>query len=329
MIPGSRVRVGARKGKYAELLNGKEGVCIKFFEDEGLWVVDIAGEGATRQFKFSPASLYLVNELPLNTKDIGDCGDIAIKVWSFSGNHTASVVIHCAKRVIDLKSLLRRPLHAPEHFQTLLYGGVELHDFETLYAAGLRAGSEEVQLIRKATGQEQLLNLLQKGEGKQEKGVGVDSLEVLLHALDCADVNMTQDGRNALHWAAAASVSSRIATNLVSAMIDDAKFSGLNERDSFGETALHIAARNGKLGVCRFLLDHPQFAEANGLDARGHTALHLAARNGHTAICDLLVTHEKFTEVNAFDERRRSALQLAQPHVRPVLLALRDQMEPS
>lgn len=64
----------------------------------------------------------------------------------------------------------------------------------------------------------------------------------------------------------------------------------LNEdRDDFGRTALHLAAKNGFAGLVRILADNA--ADLNSCVARKepHTALHLAALNGHTQVLRVLL----------------------------------------
>ena len=55
---------------------------------------------------------------------------------------------------------------------------------------------------------------------------------------------------------------------------------GVNEKDSEGETALHLAARHGLDEVTRFLLDH---GANHKLSSRsGNLPLDVAVQNGHT-----------------------------------------------
>jgi len=56
------------------------------------------------------------------------------------------------------------------------------------------------------------------------------------------------------------------------------------------QTALHLAAEGGHLGIVELLLARcPELTEA--VDYFSNTALHLAARNGHDAIVKLLLSH--------------------------------------
>lgn len=64
----------------------------------------------------------------------------------------------------------------------------------------------------------------------------------------------------------------------------------LHDRDNSGYTALHYAARNGHLSICRALLD-----AGIGIDERTHggvTALHRAAMMGHHEIVNLLLARK-------------------------------------
>ena len=52
-----------------------------------------------------------------------------------------------------------------------------------------------------------------------------------------------------------------------------------NDRDNFGYTALHYAARNGNLEICQILIRSGN-AEVNAVTKSGATALHRAAMMG-------------------------------------------------
>lgn len=61
-----------------------------------------------------------------------------------------------------------------------------------------------------------------------------------------------------------------------------------NHQDSYGATALHLAAQNGHAAVVQLLLDyHP--ASINLVDNRGRTPVAWASRNGHQAVAELLI----------------------------------------
>jgi len=58
-------------------------------------------------------------------------------------------------------------------------------------------------------------------------------------------------------------------------------------REAWEETPLHVAARSGNVGMCQLLLGRG--AAVNAMDLDGQTPLITAARAGHSAICDLLL----------------------------------------
>ena len=65
-----------------------------------------------------------------------------------------------------------------------------------------------------------------------------------------------------------------------------------NETNNYGESPLHIAAREGYLSVCHLFinnLERTTFREAKV----GDTPLHCAARNGNLAICRLFINKLK------------------------------------
>ena len=61
----------------------------------------------------------------------------------------------------------------------------------------------------------------------------------------------------------------------------------MEEQTRLGMTSLSLAAREGHIGVTKFLLESE--ARASDGDFRGDTALHHAAANGHVFIVDLLL----------------------------------------
>ncbi len=67
----------------------------------------------------------------------------------------------------------------------------------------------------------------------------------------------------------------------------------LEQRDLLGKTPLHVAARQGSLGLLQWLVDTLQknhFPAASTLkDKAGYTVLHDAAQYGHVAVCDYLI----------------------------------------
>ena len=60
-----------------------------------------------------------------------------------------------------------------------------------------------------------------------------------------------------------------------------------NPEDRFGRTALHIAAREGHLTVCKILLEVAK--NKSPKDNNGRVPLHMAAREGHLPVCQLLL----------------------------------------
>ena len=62
-----------------------------------------------------------------------------------------------------------------------------------------------------------------------------------------------------------------------------------------GDTALHIAASDGRAACCQVLLDEPTFSLANAVNVNQATALHLAAYFGHADCAATLMAHPSFT----------------------------------
>ncbi|KAI8906913.1 ankyrin repeat protein, partial [Gorgonomyces haynaldii] len=59
----------------------------------------------------------------------------------------------------------------------------------------------------------------------------------------------------------------------------------INQKDTFGMTALHYAAEEGHLEIVRLLLQKGALASVSN---HGETPLQLAQDNGHSEICKLL-----------------------------------------
>ncbi|KAM7543177.1 hypothetical protein Aperf_G00000004618 [Anoplocephala perfoliata] len=84
----------------------------------------------------------------------------------------------------------------------------------------------------------------------------------------------------------------------------------VNEQDKFGYTALHYAARNGRLEICNILLK-------NGADitiatrSGGATALHRAAFSGHLDIVKLLCSYAKDDIASLLDSDGQTCLHSA------------------
>lgn len=81
---------------------------------------------------------------------------------------------------------------------------------------------------------------------------------------------------------------------------------GAREQDPLGlsQTALHHAARNGRMEICQTLIDNG--AEVEAVNTRKQTALHEAAMHGQFAVCRLLVRHG--ANLNAVDAQKRTPL---------------------
>ncbi|XP_066260413.1 ankyrin repeat domain-containing protein 39-like [Euwallacea similis] len=64
---------------------------------------------------------------------------------------------------------------------------------------------------------------------------------------------------------------------------------GIDQRDSAGYTALHYAARNGHLDICRYLVKNG--ADVNNVTRAGRaTALHRAASAGKSSVVSFLLS---------------------------------------
>jgi ankyrin repeat protein len=65
----------------------------------------------------------------------------------------------------------------------------------------------------------------------------------------------------------------------------------VNEKNKYGETVLHRAARGGNEAIVRLLVDLG--ADVNAKDKYGETVLHWAALRGDEAVVRLLVNRER------------------------------------
>jgi hypothetical protein len=83
---------------------------------------------------------------------------------------------------------------------------------------------------------------------------------------------------------------------------------GIDSKNSKGETALMIAARDGKIAVAKDFL--ARGAEVNEKDKSNQTALMKAAGNGHLAVVRLLLAHG--AELNDRDNEGQTALSKAE-----------------
>ena len=64
----------------------------------------------------------------------------------------------------------------------------------------------------------------------------------------------------------------------------------LHLKDLEGNTALHIASREGRLDVVRYLVE--QGADVNSLNAENYTTLHMAAHWGTPEVVEYLLDHQ-------------------------------------
>ncbi|KAG2452708.1 hypothetical protein HYH02_002940 [Chlamydomonas schloesseri] len=102
------------------------------------------------------------------------------------------------------------------------------------------------------------------------------------------------------------------------------------------ETALHIAARKGCLGVVQLLLKegaNPNLAAANGAARKGDTPLHMAAREGHTAVVEAILKAPGVARVkmDAANQKGRTPMHLAaaRGHAAIVELLLKAGADPA
>jgi ankyrin repeat protein len=84
--------------------------------------------------------------------------------------------------------------------------------------------------------------------------------------------------------------------------------------DGLGEdAALHLAAENGHLDVCRLLLDHGASADADGMNRI--KPLHGAAQNGHLDVCTLLLARKATPDARDKDDATPLHLAAGNGHV--------------
>jgi len=87
----------------------------------------------------------------------------------------------------------------------------------------------------------------------------------------------------------------------------------VNEEDSYGRTALHIAAGQNKVNIAYLLLNHDGF-HVGKKDHSGRTALHAtseARTGGHVVIAALLLNHDGFPVSARENEKERTVLHFA------------------
>ncbi|EAY01009.1 ankyrin repeat protein, putative [Trichomonas vaginalis G3] len=81
----------------------------------------------------------------------------------------------------------------------------------------------------------------------------------------------------------------------------------INDKNKDGETALHLAAQNNSTETAEILIMHG--ANINEKDKDGETALHFAARNNSTETAEVLIMHG--ANINEKDKGGNTALHLA------------------
>lgn len=101
---------------------------------------------------------------------------------------------------------------------------------------------------------------------------------------------------------------------------------GLNDLDQQGNTALHKALFNHLQEVAVVIARKPEFSGINGADrTRLFTALHHAAEEGFLPVCRAIVGRADFTGLLALDHHGRTALQVARDfRYRAVVAFLKD-----
>jgi ankyrin repeat protein len=84
----------------------------------------------------------------------------------------------------------------------------------------------------------------------------------------------------------------------------------VNKTDEYGETALHLAAKNGHTGLVQWMIEE-KGAAVNQSDTNARTALHYAAEMGHKDILGLLLPKMTPDAINQADAYGKTALHLA------------------
>eukprot|EP00929_Paragymnodinium_shiwhaense_P070493 TRINITY_DN35698_c0_g1_i3.p1 TRINITY_DN35698_c0_g1~~TRINITY_DN35698_c0_g1_i3.p1 ORF type:complete len:1384 (-),score=291.89 TRINITY_DN35698_c0_g1_i3:51-4202(-) len=120
------------------------------------------------------------------------------------------------------------------------------------------------------------------------------------------------NGRDSCQWTALHHAAANGSLDVCRALLDHGSFTVAGATADEGQTALHIAVENDFQEVARLLLEHPSFSEAvNVVDHLGRTALHVAAVNGHTALMRFILNAPAFTSLRRKDNQGRTALVLA------------------
>ena len=115
-------------------------------------------------------------------------------------------------------------------------------------------------------------------------------------------------GCSALHYAAGRPDSS----NIVIALLNDARLADANTRSDAGSTALHHAARSGDATSVSALATSPR-VDPNLQDRQGHTALHVALRARNHAAVERLISNPR-VDINLRCHRGCSPLMSAVEH---------------
>ncbi|GLD99970.1 hypothetical protein PINS_up008698 [Pythium insidiosum] len=122
-------------------------------------------------------------------------------------------------------------------------------------------------------------------------------VELLLN--NQAASNLQDDeGNTALHYAANAETAE--------ILLSSAFRTNANIPNRRGQTPLHIAAANGKVGVVNLLIHSG--ADQDIVDDQGQSAFHVAAANGHTAVALVLLHNNETRQQQAQYERQRLML---------------------
>ena len=61
-------------------------------------------------------------------------------------------------------------------------------------------------------------------------------------------------------------------------------------KDEFGKTALHFAAENGLIDICKLIIE--QIKDKNPRNISGYTPLHFAVIRGNLGICKYIIKNE-------------------------------------
>ena len=118
-------------------------------------------------------------------------------------------------------------------------------------------------------------------------------------------------GNTALHKAA-----QNGRTDIVEKLLEKMSPEAVNAKDSYGNTALHLAAQNGRADIVEKLLEKLTPEAINAKDRDGDTALHKAAQNGRADIVEKLLEKMSPEAINATNGARDTALHIASQYGR-------------